>query len=105
MQDKLQLTESDIAICLKESHEAFDAFLIGNCKGEPPRSYIALASQLFKTILANPEKPIPNINIKCETKDNDCIGTTFLNVVRIEREDDGSLTVVTDHWPVNKFTT
>lgn len=41
----------------------------------------------------------PKINIRCETKSDWLIGTTTLNVIRVEREDDGSFTAVTNHWP------
>lgn len=43
-------------------------------------------------------KQFPVINIKCETQNNGITGTTSLNVLRVEAEDDGSYTVVTDHW-------
>lgn len=45
------------------------------------------------------EDPLPKINIKCECVDGIVHGSTYLNVVRVEKEDDGSFTVVTDHWP------
>lgn len=38
--------------------------------------------------------PLPRINVKCET-----VGSAFLKVIRVEREDNGSLTAVIDHWP------
>ena len=43
--------------------------------------------------------PLPRINVKCETVDNGITGTAFLKVIRVEQEDDGSLTAVIDHWP------
>ncbi len=43
--------------------------------------------------------PLPKINIRCETKSSGIIGTTYLDVVRVEQEDDGSYTAVTDFWP------
>jgi hypothetical protein len=43
--------------------------------------------------------PLPRINVKCETVDNGIAGSVFLKVIRVEQEDDGSLTVVIDHWP------
>ena len=43
--------------------------------------------------------PLPRINVKCETVDNGITGSAFLKVIRVEQEDDGSLTVVIDHWP------
>ena len=49
-------------------------------------------------MLAN-TAPLPRINVKCETVDNGITGTAFLKVVRVEQEDDGSLTAVIDHWP------
>ena len=50
---------------------------------------------------------MPKINIRCETRSQsgletplrELVGTTSLNVVRVEQEDDGSFTAVTDHWP------
>lgn len=41
----------------------------------------------------------PKINIRCETTDGEVSGSTGLNVLRVEREDDGSFTAVTDYWP------
>lgn len=41
--------------------------------------------------------PPPRINVKCETVDNGIAGSAFLKVIRVEQEDDGSLTVVIDH--------
>ena len=43
----------------------------------------------------------PKLNIRCETTDGMLTGTTYLNVVRVEPEDDGSFTAVTDHWPID----
>ena len=42
---------------------------------------------------------VPTVNIKCEYRDGIVTGTTSLRVVRVEAEDDGSFTAVTDHWP------
>lgn len=40
-------------------------------------------------------------SIKCETDwGNGVKAATTLNVVRVEREDDGTFTIVTDHWPL-----
>lgn len=44
---------------------------------------------------------IPKINIRCEIRVSGIIVTTTLNVIRIEKEDDGSYTAVTDYWPTN----
>ena len=43
----------------------------------------------------------PKLNIKCECKDGSIpvIGTTMLDVIRVEQEDDGSYTAITDYWP------
>lgn len=43
---------------------------------------------------AQPQAPLPRINVKCETADNGITGATYLKVIRVEQEDDGSLTVV-----------
>lgn len=44
---------------------------------------------------------MPNINIMCEARSNaGWVGSTYLRVIRQERQDDGSITVVTDHWPM-----
>ena len=44
--------------------------------------------------------PPPKVNIRCEVKcDDGAIGSTTLDVIRVEQEDDGSYTAVTDHWP------
>lgn len=42
----------------------------------------------------------PEINIKCEIVEDGIIGSTYLEVLRVETEDDGSFTVVTNHWPI-----
>lgn len=42
---------------------------------------------------------VPKVNILCETKEDGIIGTTFLDVVRVRKEDDDSITAVTNHWP------
>ena len=44
--------------------------------------------------------PLPRINVKCETVDNGITGSTYLEVIRVEQEDDGSLTAVIDQKPV-----
>lgn len=41
----------------------------------------------------------PVIHIKCETTSHLVVGCTSLNVIRVEGNDDGSWTAVTDHWP------
>lgn len=46
----------------------------------------------------------PHIHIKCEVRSNGLIGTTMLNVVRVEPEDDGTYTAVTDYWPLTTQT-
>jgi len=43
--------------------------------------------------------PMPKLNIRCEINDGVAHGTTLLNVIRVEQEDDGSFTAVTNHWP------
>lgn len=48
--------------------------------------------------------PAPVIQIKCETRDGVLVGTTSLPVVRVDIEDDGSYTVVTDYWPIRERT-
>lgn len=44
---------------------------------------------------------LPTIHIECEYRDDavPVIGSTRLNVIRVEKNDDGSFTAVTDHWP------
>lgn len=45
----------------------------------------------------------PTIHIRCELKTKDGIhASTSMNVVRVECEDDGSFTAVTDQWPDRK---
>lgn len=43
----------------------------------------------------------PKLNIRCETTDGVLTGTTYLDVIRVEPEDDGSFTAVTSHWPLD----
>lgn len=42
--------------------------------------------------------PYPEINVKFEVVGNGITGTTYVDVKRVEMEDDGSYTVVVDHW-------
>ena len=44
--------------------------------------------------VAGERKPV--IHINCETKAEDITGLTSLNVIRVEKNDDGSFTAVTD---------
>lgn len=39
---------------------------------------------------------VPKVNIRCVTQDG--YGSTYLTVIRVETEDDGSFTAVTNHW-------
>ncbi len=55
--------------------------------------------ELVAAELAKRRSVLPKINIVCETRDGGVIGSTCLNVIRVEQEDDGSLTAVTDFWP------
>jgi hypothetical protein len=55
---------------------------------------ILLTDQIVMTA-----RVLPEINIRCETTSDGIQGMTTLNVVRVEAEDDGSFTAVTDHWP------
>lgn len=54
--------------------------------------------ELSRALSAQAAQGEPKVNIKAETCSNGVTGTTYLNVVRIEVEDDGSLTAVTDAW-------
>lgn len=47
------------------------------------------------------ESKPPKLNIRCQCKSGGVTGTTALNVVAVEQEDDGSFTAVTDYWPGN----
>ena len=42
---------------------------------------------------------LPIVHINCETKSNGLIGSTSLPVIRVELNDDGSYTAVTNYWP------
>jgi hypothetical protein len=44
-------------------------------------------------------RKLPRVNIRCETTGDGIVGTTYLDVIRVEREDDGTITAVTNHWP------
>lgn len=44
---------------------------------------------------------VPVLNIKCEAITKGIIGATNLKVIRVDAEDDGSFTAVTDYWPKN----
>lgn len=41
----------------------------------------------------------PTLHIKCEVTDGEVVGVTSLDVIRVETNDDGSFTAVTNHWP------
>lgn len=45
--------------------------------------------------------PVPAISAKFEIVGDGLTGTTGVPVKRVERENDGSLTVVLDYWPKN----
>lgn len=45
---------------------------------------------------------LPKVKIVCETRNDGVIGSAYLNTIRVERHDDGSLIAVTDHWPFLK---
>ena len=58
------------------------------------------ALEAGRALLAQPqEAQEPVLHIKCETTDGVVTGTTGLNVIRVEANEDGSFTAVTDHWP------
>lgn len=82
-------------MCYPQSDLYFDS--VRNCY----RSYgVHLAWKAWEqAILSRAAPSVPTINIKCETRSNEVIGTATLNVLRVEAEDDGSFTAVTDHWP------
>lgn len=44
---------------------------------------------------------VPAIHIKCETSSTETpwVGSKSLDVIRVEGNDDGSWTAVTDYWP------
>lgn len=46
------------------------------------------------------QQALPVIHIECETKEEGITGSTHLNVIRVEQEDDNSFTAVTDYWPL-----
>ena len=58
---------------------------------------IAFAQEIIKEIESRLQ-----IHIECETEYNGIKGSTSLNVIRIEKNDDDSFTVVSDHWPSRK---
>lgn len=54
----------------------------------------------FKIVAGEPLPVIlPKLNIRCEYKGDGIGASTYLNVIRVEQEDDASFTAVTDHWP------
>lgn len=59
---------------------------------------------LKRMINGLPPLAAPAIQIKCETRDGVLVGTTSLPVVRVDIEDDGSYTAVTDYWPIRERT-
>lgn len=59
-----------------------------------------LAKQPAELVQGQPATPI--LNIRCESVvPNGVKGSTYLPVVRVEAEDDGSFTAVTNYWPAN----
>lgn len=63
-------------------------------------AYDDLALEGLEYERITPQWDTPKINIRCEIKSEYGVsGTTRLNVVRVEMEDDGSFTAVTDYWP------
>lgn len=51
--------------------------------------------------LAKAKSALPKLNIRCDTQSDGILGSTYLDVVKVEREDDDSLTAVTNYWPNN----
>lgn len=43
---------------------------------------------------------LPKLNIRCDYHGCGGHGTTYLNVVRVEKEDDDSFTAVSNDWPL-----
>ena len=44
-------------------------------------------------------RAVPRLNIKLEYRGGGISGTRSLDVIRVEAEDDGSFTAVSDYWP------
>ena len=63
------------------------------------------ANEIKAAIVSQPAQKVearntaPTLNIMCETTSNGIVGTTYLPVIRVEAQDDGSFTAVTDYWP------
>ena len=79
--------------------EAHLRFILNECDWEAdPR-----IGEACRKALAGHEPPLPKINIKCvvehDNKGVELQGTTYLKVIKVEQEDDGSFTAITDHWP------
>ena len=47
------------------------------------------------------QETMPDINAMFEVVSDNITGTTLAPVKRVEKQDDGSFTVVIDHWPEN----
>jgi hypothetical protein len=86
--------------CAKVAKDWLDTF--GHKTSDPNWQYAVDAVADIHDAIRNlaPEAAIPKINIRCECTENGITGTTYLNVTGVEREDDGSFTAVTDHWPM-----
>ena len=63
-----------------------------------PEEVLSLIEKLESRL---PVPYTPAVHIKCEIHSDGIIGSTDLNVIRVEKEDDGSYTAVTDYWPKN----
>ena len=61
-------------------------------------AYKALEGAAYEALIAQMQRE-PVLHIECETKHDGITGSTSLNVVRVEANDDGSFTAVTDYWP------
>ena len=75
-------------------------YLAGNgmLSGETEASVLRWSSGVLQS-KAETNKALPKLNIRCECSDGTVHGSTYLNVIRVDEEDDGSFTAVTDHWP------
>lgn len=104
-------TQSDRLGYLQQELDAFDRIfeaLVGPMPGDDvlptsTREFVAnWNTDLNEGTSGGLKTPsVPKINIRCETEAGPIMGTTYLEVIRVEAESDGSFTAVTNHWPVD----
>lgn len=95
-----EIIDSAIIRMLDATRKGLDGF---SNRGDSEAQFIADSERLNCPACGGSghvdDAALPKVNIVCETRTDAVAGSMSLNVIRVEREDDGSVTAITDHWP------